>query len=105
VAETEETEEDLLGEKERGEVERERSKPDSLSSDLEPGLCEMEEVREPAGEVTLLAPLLVSSSRLSPEPILSKSARAEVNRSWWDSVRCTFTFFSCAASPVGAGVL
>ena len=69
-----EEEEDLLGEKERGEVERERSKPDSLSSDLEamvmvrllatmimvaescylePGLCEMEEVREPAGEVTL----------------------------------------------------
>ena len=27
----------LLGEKERGEVERERSNPDSLSSDLEPG--------------------------------------------------------------------
>ena len=43
----------LLGEKERGEVERERSNPDSLSSDLEPGRCEIEEVREPAGEVTL----------------------------------------------------
>ena len=43
----------LLGEKERGEVERERSNPDSLSSDLEPGRWDIEEVREPAGEVTL----------------------------------------------------
>jgi hypothetical protein len=72
----------LLGEKERGEVERERSSPDSLSSDLEPGRWEIDEVREPAGEVTLLVPLLLSSKRLSPDPILSKRARAELNLSW-----------------------
>jgi len=72
----------LLGEKERGEVERERSNPDSLSSDLDPGRWEIDEVREPAGEVTLLVPLLLSSRRLSPDPILSKRARAELNLSW-----------------------
>ena len=41
--------------------------------------------------VHLLVPLLVSSKRLSPDPILSNRARAELNLSWWDSVRCTFT--------------
>ena len=39
-------------------------------------------------------PLLLSSKRLSPDPILSKSARAELNLSWCDSVRCTFTWKS-----------
>ena len=47
------TEEEREGEKERGEVERDRRRPDSLSSDLEPGRWQTEEVREPAGEVTL----------------------------------------------------
>ena len=101
----EDTEEEREGEKESGEVERDRRRPDSLSSDLEPGRWQTEEVREPAGEVTLLVPLLPSSSRLSPDPILSKRARAEVNLSWCDSVLCTFTFFSWPPSPVGAGVL
>ena len=32
--------------------------------------------------IYLLVPLLLSSKRLSPDPILSKSARAELNLSW-----------------------
>ena len=44
--------------------------------------------------VYLLVPLLLSSRRLSPDPILSKSARAELNLSWWDSVRWTFTWLT-----------
>ena len=54
---------------------REEDSPDS-ESDLEPGRCDTELVREPLGL------RLVSSSRLSPEPVLSNKARAVEKRSW-----------------------
>ena len=59
----------------------EEDSPDS-ESDLEPGLCDTELVREPVGLVTWLLWLRLSSSKLSPEPILSNRARAVEKRSW-----------------------
>ena len=59
----------------------EEDSPDS-ESDLEPGRCDTELVREPVGLVTWLLWLRLSSRRLSPEPILSNRARAVENRSW-----------------------
>lgn len=55
--------------------------PDS-ESDLDPGLCDIELVLEPHGLVTRLCPRLESSSKLSPDPILSNNALALENLSW-----------------------
>ena len=59
----------------------EEDSPDSESV-LEPGRCDTELVLDPLGLVTWLLWLLLSSSKLSPEPILSNRARAVEKRSW-----------------------
>ena len=71
---------------------------DSESDPRDPGLWLMELVLDPLGLVTTL--LLLSSSRLSPLPILSNNALALENLSWWDSVLCTVTLLALLTSLV-----